>query len=292
MQLGKLLKAKDSGSGMYKLVLLHANWQDESTLQYDVSSNPKFFMPQNFLQWRAFMNLQLTTLEKDMQNAGAVRDAKDIGGYDTAVRKDCLNCYYLIMKDLIQSILPGECGSEHPWHVQAWAIFAHFNYLIFTYAMLTNSDEILRSNALSLWNLHFDAKIKAIAFSISLKDAASLLGYGCSKSGCRKVGVLDNYCPGCNRDAVGALLGQKGSVDDSSGEGFSARYSKWKAVQESKGVTDAKLKSKEAFKKDNPLPKKVKVVSKMISEDEYYAYLGANQHLFVIQKPSRLYLNF
>jgi len=97
---------------------------------------------------------------------------------------------------------------------------------------------------------------------------------------------------GCNRDAVGALLGQKGSVDDSSGEGFSARYSKWKAVQESKGVTDAKLKSKEAFKKDNPLQKKVKVVSKMISEDEYYAYLGANQHLFVIQKPSRLYLNF
>jgi hypothetical protein len=97
---------------------------------------------------------------------------------------------------------------------------------------------------------------------------------------------------GCNRDAVGALLGQKGSVDDSSGEGFNARYLKWKAVQESKGVTDAKLKSKEAFKKDNPLQKKVKVVSKMISEDEYYAYLGANQHLFVIQKPSRLYLNF
>ena len=286
------VKSKDSCAGPYKLALLHANWQDESTLQYDVNSNSKYFLAQNFLQWRAFMNLQLSTLEKDMQNEVAVRDAKNIGGYDTSVRKDCVNSYYLLMKDLIQSILPGECGSDHPLHVQAWAIFAHFNYLIFTYAMLTNNDEMLRSNALSLWNLHFDAKIKAIAFSISFKDAASLLGYGCSKSGCRKVGVLDNYCPGCNREAVGTLLGRKGTSDDSNGESFSVRYSKWKAAQEANGVTAANLKSKEAFKKANPAPKRDKVGVTMISEEEYYSYMGANQHLFVIQKPSRIYLNF
>jgi len=239
------IKSKDSCAGTYKLVLLHANWQDESTLQYDVNSNSKYFLAQNYLQWRAFMNLQLSTLEKDMQNEVAVRDAKNVGGYDTSVRKDCVNNYYLLMKDLIQSILPGDCGSDHPLHVQAWAIFAHFNYLIFTYAMLTNNDEMLRSNALSLWNLHFDAKIKAIAFSITFKDAASFLGYGCSKSGCRKVGVLDNYCPGCNREAVGTLLGRKGKTED--GESFLAKYSKWKAAQEANGVTAANLKSKEAL---------------------------------------------
>jgi hypothetical protein len=149
---------------------------------------------------------------------------------------------------------------------------------------------MLRSNALSLWNLHFDAKIKAIAFSITFKDAASFLGYGCSKSGCRKVGVLDNYCPGCNREAVGTLLGRKGKTED--GESFSAKYSKWKAAQEANGVTAANLKSKEAFKKANPVQKKDKAVVTMISEEEYYSYMGANQHLFVIQKPSRIYLNF
>jgi len=243
------VKSKDSCTGMYKLALLHANWQDESALQYDVNSNSKYFLPQNFSQWRAFMNLQLSTLEKDLQNNSAVKDAKRIGGYDISVRKDCLNSYYLLMKDLIQSILPGECGGDHPLHVQAWAIFAHFHYLIFTHSMLTNSDEMLRSNALSLWNLHFDAKIKSIAFSISFKDAATFLGYGCNKSGCRKLGVLDNYCPGCNREAVGALLGQKGAVEDSNGESFAVKYRKWKAAQEANGITATNLLSKAAFKK-------------------------------------------
>lgn len=46
------VKSKDSCTGPYKLALLHANWQDESTLQYDVNSNSKYFLAQNFLQWR------------------------------------------------------------------------------------------------------------------------------------------------------------------------------------------------------------------------------------------------
>ena len=104
------------------------------------------------------MNLQITTLENDLQNGSAIITAKAVGGYDTAKRKECLNSYYLLMKELIRSVLSGEHGSDHPLHVQAWAIFAHFHYLIFTYAMLTNQDELLRSNVLSLWNLHFDAK--------------------------------------------------------------------------------------------------------------------------------------
>ena len=107
-----------------------------------------------------------------------------------------------------------------------------------------------------------------------------------------KVGVLDNYCPGCNREAVGALLGHKGALDDSKEESFNARYKKWKAAQEANGVTAANLMSKEVFKKANPMPKRDKVGVSMISEDEYYTYMGANQHLFVIQKPSRIYLNF
>lgn len=287
------ISRRDSCTSMYKLSLLHANWQDESALQYDVGSNMRYFLPQNLMQWRAFINLQLTTLEKDMQNPASVKAAKLKGGYDTANRKECLNSYYLIMKDLIQSFMPGDNGSGHTQHVQAWAIVAHFHYLIFTYAMLNNRDELLRSNALSLWNLHFDAKIKTVAFSISFKDAATLLGYGCSKSGCRRAGVLDNYCPGCNRDEVRGLMGHKGSVVDKTGESFDDRYAKWKAGQEAKGVTDSNLKSKAAFKKANPAPKKdAKAGSKIVSEDEYFAYMGENQHLFAIQAPSRIYLNF
>lgn len=282
-------KAKESVTGMYKLVLLHANWQDEGSLQYDVSSNSKYFLPQNYMQWRALMNLQITTLENDLQNGSAIKTAKAVGGYDTAKRKECLNSYYLLMKELIRSVLSGEHGSDHPLHVQAWAIFAHFHYLIFTYAMLTNQDELLRSNVLSLWNLHFDAKIKAISFSISIKEAASLLGYGCSKSGCRRIGVLDNYCPGCNREEVRTLLAQEGTEGESSVEGYNQRYKRWKADQLGKGVQDV---SKEAFKKSNPAPEKKTVKkSNAVSEEEYYYFLESNQSLFSIQLPSRVYLN-
>lgn len=159
------------------------------------------------MQWRAFMNLQLTTLEKDMQNSCTIKAAKEIGGYDTSNRKECLNSDYLIMKDLIQSIVSGKVAMITFYMYEPPGRFLHLSIIQYYCIQWWPSYELLRSNALNLWNLHFDPKIKATAFSISFKEAASLLAWF-SKSGCTRNGVLNDYYPGCNREEVRALLWQ------------------------------------------------------------------------------------
>jgi hypothetical protein len=141
--------------------------------------------------------------------------------------------------------------------------------------------------AVGVWTTHFERKISSIKYDISIREAASFLGYGCNK--CRRGGMLDNYCLACNKEEVACLLGGKKKTSDS--DNVEARYEKWVKEREAKGIKDAAENSKKKFRAMTKPPEKASPSSKVITQEEYFQYLNDNQHLFELIMPSRFYLN-
>ena len=281
----KKVKSKESSPGMFKLSLLSANYRSPTSLAFG-GRPPQYFLPSNTIQFAAQIEEHLLMLDADQNDTSVVAAALK-KGIDISARKANVQSYYRQMRTLLASHMSTGSSQKLPVdHVRTWALFAQFHYLFFSNAMACNRDVLLKE-AVAVWTTHYERKIISIKYDISIREAASFLGYGCSK--CRRGGMLDNYCLVCNREEVSSLL--KGRTKTSDSENFDARYEKWVKEREAKGLKDPAENTKKKFRATTKAPEKASPSSKVITQEEYFQYLTDNQHLFELIMPSKFYLN-
>lgn len=277
----------------FKMKLVSPNWREPLGLSFDARSGFQFFMPQNFPQWKACMHEHERLLEEDDRRPDRVQLSQSKGGYVVSTRIKNIQAYIRGFREIVGYAMGGGTSlGSHPQHVQLWSIFGQFHFMFFTYAMISNRDEVLVTELKQWWVSLFEPMIRAVNYTVTIKDAATFLGYGCKKSNCRRGGMLDNYCLNCNKEDVTRLLGKSTKEDAAAGGSFEQNYQTWRAAQVSKQVTDPSKLSKKEFRNTTTVPKKQqRKDSAIISQDEYFEFLGSHQNMFTLELPSKAYLN-
>ena len=82
--------------------------------------------------------------------------------YDPGERYKTVKPFYRTLKDIAKSTVGLKEEPSHPKHIQVFALFSHFEYLMWTSAMVTSQTAVLTEDPIGIWTRHYDTKMTAV----------------------------------------------------------------------------------------------------------------------------------
>ena len=307
----KMRRTLNSEGNLTEVKLYAPGWKagNEFALAFGARNVQKYLWPQSFPELKAFLVEQNAMLDIDCKTSESRRKALEQGGYNVEERREYVRGYSQFLKDIMKvDLLDGE-DPGHDRHVQVYAVYLHFHYLVWNFAMASNDSSLLDVERVSaIFERYFSTKLTSksavvLNSTASMRDSLVFLGYGCYESKCKRIGMLHHFCMYCNKDVVGSMLSSTGgktlaSGDNktSQGSGYFKRYKKWIADQKAAGVTDSQALTRSKFEASTPAPSsstsKAAVAStRVVRDGDYYEWLERNQSLVTIRVPPQSHLN-